>query len=87
VERTAAGESVEATWTVANRRNGIEAGDRAYLYRQGMHGRGLVRDRSQTEPSAGDHWRESKGATNYVGVEWIECLPLGDMVTVEERPA
>jgi hypothetical protein len=31
-ERTAAGESVAATWTVANRRNGIESGDRAYLY-------------------------------------------------------
>ena len=42
VARFSEGRTRDSTWSVGNRVHGIEPGDRAYLLRQGTHGRGLV---------------------------------------------
>ena len=88
VKETDAGRTIEGGWSVANRKNDIEPGDLGYLYRQGDHGRGLVAiGEIQSEPYEGRHWSDPKRTTNYVDVEWMECLPLGDRITVEELAA
>jgi hypothetical protein len=88
VKKTAAGRTVETGWSVAHRKNDIEPGDIAYLYRQGEHGRGLVTiGEIQTEPEEDEHWDDPKRTANYVRIEWSECLSLDDRITVEDLEA
>jgi hypothetical protein len=88
VKETAAGRTVETGWSVAHRRNDIEPGDLAYLYRQGEHGRGLVAiGEIQTEPVEDERWDDPKRTANYVRIEWIECVSLDDRITIEELEA
>jgi hypothetical protein len=72
-------------WSVGRRTQGIERGDRGYLYRQGPHGRGLVAIAEIThEPFVADDWRGTGGEASYVGLRWLDCLPLEEMITLDE---
>jgi hypothetical protein len=55
VDGTSESRTYDGRWSVGNRVQGIETGDRAYLLRQGTHGRGLVAIGDITsEPSTDD---------------------------------
>lgn len=85
VDGTSQGRTLERRWSVGNRIQGIEPGDRAYLLRQGAHGRGLVAIGDITsEPFADDSWREDGGAAQYVDVTWLEAIPLEERVDIDD---
>ncbi|ADU49601.1 DUF3883 domain-containing protein [Intrasporangium calvum] len=85
VEPTLAGEGVMTSWSVARRRNGIEAGDLAYMLRQGAHGRGLVAmGEILSTPETGEHWSGDGRETNYVEIDWWVALPLSKMITISQ---
>lgn len=77
--------SVVRSWSVGQRKKGIEPGDTFYLFRQGDHGRGLVaRGEVDSEIFAEDHWDGTQRSADFVGVIWLEALPLSQRVDVEE---
>lgn len=80
-----AGQSHEGRWSVGNRIQGIEPGDRAYLFRQGTHGRGIVAIGEITsEPFTAESWREDGGTAQYVYVTWLEAVPLDERIDIED---
>lgn len=82
---TAAGQSYEGRWSVGNRVQGIEPGDRAYLLRQGAHGRGVVAIGEITsKPFTDGSWREDGGAAQYVYVTWLEAVPLDERIDIQD---
>lgn len=87
VVRTGDGEIVEGEWSVGVRRGGIEAGDRAFLFRQYSE-RGIVAAGIfASQVYQGDHWDGSRREANYADVEWDTWLPLDDRLTVESLQA
>lgn len=82
---TAAGQTFDGRWSVGNRVQGIEPGDRAYLLRQGAHGRGVVAIGEITsEPFTDKSWREDRDTAQYVYVTWLEAVPLDERLDIEE---
>jgi hypothetical protein len=82
---TAAGQSYDGRWSVGNRVQGIEPGDRAYLLRQGTHGRGVVAIGEITsEPFTAESWREDGGTAQYVDVTWLEAVPLDERIDIQD---
>jgi hypothetical protein len=85
LDGTAEGLEHEARWSVGNRVRGIEPGDRAYMLRQGIHGRGIVAIGEITsEPYSDDSWRDDGGTAQYVDVAWHEAVPLGERIEIHE---
>jgi hypothetical protein len=85
VKRTRAGESIDDAWSVARRRNGVGPGDRAFLFRQGKSGRGLIgAGEILSEPYEADHWSGDGSFTNYVEVRWSDFLPRDEVISVGE---
>lgn len=90
VEGTSEDRTYDGRWSVANRVQGIDAGDRAYMLRQGTHGygRGLVAVGEITSaPFTDAAWREDGGTAQYVYVTWIEAVPLDQRVDIEDLKA
>ncbi|MEJ1110719.1 MULTISPECIES: protein NO VEIN domain-containing protein [unclassified Kribbella] len=85
---TSAGDGYEARWSVGNRVQGIEPGDRAYMLRQGIHGRGIVAIGEITsEPYTDGSWRSDRETSQYVNVIWHEAVPLEERIDVHELAA
>jgi hypothetical protein len=85
VDGTAEGRTYDGRWSVGNRVQGIDAGDRAYLLRQGTHGRGLVAIGEITsEPFPDESWRGDGGTAQYVYVTWLEAVPLEMRIDSQE---
>ena len=85
---TAEGRSVDGRWSVGNRVQGIEPGDRAYLLRQGAHGRGLVAFGEITsDPFPDGSWRDEGRTAQYVHVTWLEAVPLDQRIDIAELKA
>ncbi len=88
VEGTSEGRTYDNNWSVGNRVQGIDAGDRAYMLRQGTHGRGVVAVGEITSaPFTDASWREDGGTAQYVYVTWIEAVPLDQRVDIEDLKA
>jgi hypothetical protein len=88
VDGTSEGRTYDGRWSVGNRVQGIEPGDRAYLLRQGTHGRGLVAIGDITsEPFTDDSWRNDGGTAQYVYVTWLEAVPLEQRVEIHDLMA
>lgn len=84
-----AGRVVETTWGVGRHRNNIGPGDTAFLYRQGLHGRGIVaRGVIETSPEHGVRPGRARGrASNFVHVSWQDSVPIDLAIEVEELEA
>ena len=88
VAGTAESHTYNGRWSVGNRVQGIEPGDRAYLLRQGQHGRGVVAIGDITsEPFSDESWREDGGTAQYVYVTWLEAVPLEERIDIQELKA
>jgi len=88
VEGTSEGRTYESDWSVGNRVQGIDAGDRAYMLRQGTHGRGVVAvGKITSAPFTDASWREDGRTAQYVYVTWIEAVPLNQRVDIEDLKA
>ena len=88
VDGTAESRTLDGRWSVGNRVRGIDQGDRGYLLRQGTHGRGIVGIAEIVkEPYPEASWRGDGSQAQYVDVTWLECVPLADMLTIEELKA
>lgn len=88
VDGTAEGHTRNGRWSVGNRVQGIEPGDRAYLFRQGVNGRGVVAVGDITsEPFADESWREVGGTAQYVYVTWLEAVPIEERIDIRELKA
>jgi hypothetical protein len=82
------GKPEESADAMHHRVQGIEPGDRAYLLRQGTHGRGLVAIGDVTsEPFTDDSWRNDGGTAQYVYVIWLEAVPLEQRVDIHDLMA
>lgn len=83
VEGTSESRTLDGGWSVGNRVQGIEPGDRGYLLRQGAHGRGVVAIGEITsEPFTDESWRDDGGTAQYVDVTWLEAVPLDERVDI-----
>jgi hypothetical protein len=73
---TAAGRGVVDTWSVGNRRHGIEPGDRFFLLKVGKQPRGIVGSGTiLSEPYATPHWDRTPGkTTKTVDVEFDRVI-------------
>src|SRR3954453_6145437 len=87
-EGTSEGHTQDGPWSVGNRVQGIEPGDRAYMLRQGQHGRGVVAVGDITsEPFTDVSWRDDGGTAQYVYVTWLEAVPLDDRIDIQDLKA
>ncbi|WP_460664565.1 protein NO VEIN domain-containing protein [Kribbella swartbergensis] len=85
VDGTSEGQTYDGRWSVGNRVRGIEPGDRAYLLRQGTHGRGVLAiGEIMSEPYADDSWRADGGTAQYVDVTWLEAVPLEERIDIRD---
>ncbi len=88
VDGTSEGRTYDGRWSVGNRVQGIEPGDRAYLLRQDTYGRGLVAIGDITsEPFTDDSWRNDGGTAQYVYVTWLEAVLLEQRVDIHDLMA
>jgi len=88
VEGTSEGRTYDGRWSVGNRVQGIDDGDRAYLLRQGTHGRGVVAVGEITRgPFTDASWREDGRTAQYVDVTWSEAVSLDQRVDIEDLKA
>jgi hypothetical protein len=84
VERTAEGETTAGNWSTGSRVGGVFDGDRVFLLRQGIHGRGIVASGSvASEIYQAEDWDESGGSANYVDVLWEHLVPVEDALPTE----
>jgi hypothetical protein len=86
------GRPVATTWGVAHHFNGIEPGVDAFLYRQGLHGRGIIaRGTIRSHPAPAPHWDPTharRGAsTKIVDIELQEAVPVEDALGVDQLEA
>jgi hypothetical protein len=85
---TSEGRTYDGRWSVGNRVQGIEPNDRAYLLRQGNHGRGIVAFGNVTsEPFTDDSWRDDGGTAQYIYVTWLEAVPLEQRIDIQDLKA
>jgi hypothetical protein len=88
VEGTSESKTYDSRWSVGNRVQCIEPGDRAYLLRQGTHGRGVVAIGDITsEPFTDESWRGDGGTAQYVYVTWLEAVPLDQRIDIQDLKA
>jgi hypothetical protein len=79
-----AGQTVRTTWSVGRHVNNIEPGDTAFMYRQGDFDRGIVaRGIIRSYPWEGPHWEDEGKTTNYVDIDWQECVPTDESMDLE----
>lgn len=73
-------------WSIGTNWKTIEAGDRACMFRQGVHGRGIVATGVITRGAFPDsHWNPDKtGDAWYVNVAWDRAFDLNRMITIDE---
>lgn len=73
-------------WSIGTNWNRIITGDLVCMYRQGVHGRGIVATGVITGGAFLDsHWNPDKaGDAWYVNVAWNQALDLTQMITVDE---
>ncbi|MGD8199428.1 DUF3883 domain-containing protein [Ornithinimicrobium sp. W1679] len=73
-------------WSVGTNWKTIEVGDLACMFRQGVHGRGIVAVGVITRsPFLEAHWDLDKsGDAWYVNVAWNRALDLNQMINVDE---
>lgn len=84
VERTARGGIVSEPWSTGNRTGGVGRGDRAFLLRQGLHGRGIIGSGVLVSDIGPDeHWDGSGRDTNYADMEWDMLLLPEDALPIE----
>jgi 5-methylcytosine-specific restriction protein A len=82
VEAAAAGGTPMDRWSVALRKSGITAGDRAYMVRQ-RHERGVVASgRFTSGIYPGEHWDGSGRTTTYADIEFDVVLPVTDRLDI-----
>lgn len=82
---TANGDTLGGRWSVGNRKRGIDVGDKAYLLRQGSHGRGIVASGVVlTTPYEDAHWSEPDKTAQYVDVTWEAAVPVDAALTIEQ---
>lgn len=85
VEGTSESRTYGGRWSVGNRVQGVEPGDRAFLLRQGTHGRGIVAIAEITSPPYTDRsWRDGDETAQYVDVTWLEAVPLEERLDIQE---
>jgi hypothetical protein len=88
VNGTAKGHSCDGRWSVGRRVQGIDPGDRAYLLRQGTHGRGVVAIGNITsKPRSDESWRGDGRTAQYVFVTWLEAVPLEQRIDIRDLQA
>jgi 5-methylcytosine-specific restriction enzyme A len=84
VQATVAGKTWPDSWSVGLRRQGITAGDRAYLLRQNRD-RGVVASGFFTSDlELSEHWDGSGRLTTSAALEWDTVLETGDRLLVEQ---
>lgn len=80
-----AGDGFATTWGVGQHVHGIGPGQVAYLYRQGVHGRGIVAGGAITsDPWRGPHPQRPGWTRNHVDVRWHQAVSLDDAVRVAD---
>lgn len=73
-------------WSIGTNWKIIQAGDMACMFRQGVHGRGIVATGLITRGAfRASHWNPYKtGDTWYVNVAWNRAFDLNQMITIDE---
>jgi hypothetical protein len=73
-------------WSIGTNWKIIEAGDMVCMFRQGVHGRGIVATGVITRGAfRASHWNPNKtGDAWYVNVAWNRALELNQMITIDE---
>lgn len=73
-------------WSIGTNWKIIESGDLVCMFRQGVHGRGIVATGVITRGAFRDtHWNPDKtGDAWYVNVAWSRALDLNQMITIDE---
>jgi hypothetical protein len=88
VAGTSNGKEYAARWSVGNRVRGIGPGDRAYMLRQGIHGRGIVAiGEIASVPYTSESWRTQGASAQYVDVTWHEAVSITDRIDIHELHA
>jgi 5-methylcytosine-specific restriction enzyme A len=84
IEATANGRVAVETWSVSNRRYGIQTSDRFFLLKVGRPPRGIVgRGLILSEPYSGPHWDGTPGrTTQLVDVEFDRVIDPGRVLPV-----
>lgn len=92
------GRPVDEPWSTGSRKGGIYVGDRVFLLRQGLHGRGIVGSGQAIDSSGhadiddeivyrGDHWDGSLATANYVDVRWDRLVTPDNLLPLDEVQA
>lgn len=73
-------------WSIGTNWKVIEEGDLVCMFRQGVHGRGIVATGVITRSAFQEpHWNPNKsGDAWYVNVAWNRALELNQMITIDE---
>lgn len=84
VAATAAGHLVEGRWSTGATTKKIVPGDRAFLLRQGVTGRGLFASGTvDSNVFQAEHWDGGGGLANYADVLWDTVLDPEDALPIE----
>jgi hypothetical protein len=84
VEATATGHSVEGRWSTGSTTKKIGPGDRAFLLRQGVAGRGIFASGTFiSDVFQAEHWDGEGGLANYADVSWDTALDPDDLLPIE----
>lgn len=85
IDNTSQGQEVSDRWSTGRRSSGLQAGNRAFLLRQGPEPRGIVASGWVTSGVVQDeHWDGSGREGNYVDVAWDVVLSEDEMLSTEE---
>ena len=77
------GAPTQGTWSVGNRKQGVEIGDRGYLIRQ-QSLRGVVGSgRFASTVFQDRHWERTGQRANYADIEWDMVVGLDDRLPIE----
>lgn len=83
---TAAGTIVHGRWATGSRTSGIDAGDRAFMLRQGKAGRGIIGSGTFTSRIfLEEHWAEEREGeiANYALIDWDTLLEATEALPIE----
>jgi hypothetical protein len=84
VVATAAGHPVEGRWSTGGTTKKIVPGDRAFLLRQGVSGRGIFASGTFTSSVfQAEHWDGSGAIANYADVNWDTVIDPDDPLPIE----
>lgn len=84
VEATDTGHPVEGRWSTGVTTRKIGPGDRAFLLRQGVAGRGIFASGTFiSDVFQAEHWDGDGGLANYADVSWDTVLDPADVLPIE----